>query len=179
MESELYVKGEGKELLIVSFGGYSHAVGGIQPFEFLNFLDKNFKSANKLFYKDLRLCSYHKGIEGISNNIEETVEYIKMKIKDYNKTLFIGNSGGGYASLLFGSLLKVNYVLAFVPQTILSKPDKEEKYKNIKPFINPETIYHVYGDISIRNVNDHHHISHCENLNGFKNVIIFKQKVWI
>ena len=153
------------ETLIVSFGGYAHAIGGIQPFEFLNFL-KVFDT-DKLYLKDSFSSSYHKGVKGISTDVDTTVEYLRNYIKRYSKVLFIGNSGGGYAAVLFGSLLNVEYVLAFVPTTILIKNDKDPRYKNLKPLINLITEYHIYGDTSVTNFNDPHHIHHCENINNF------------
>ena len=173
---ELFIKGKENNSLIVSFGGYDGNINGIIPFEFLKFLDTHFKNEDKLFYKDSYFSSYHKGIKGISKNITETYEYLKTKINKYHRVLFLGVSGGGYAAILFGSLLNITNVLAFIPQTILYKPDKEQKYKNLKPFINSVTRYYIYGATGIKNPTDCHHIHQCENINCFPNVSILKKE---
>ena len=176
MISEEYLIDTGCPSLIVSFGGYDQGVGCIRPFEFLRFLQKRFPNSDKYFVKDTYCSCYHKGIGGISTNINETKEYIQEKIKGYSKVLFLGISGGGYAAILFGSLLGVNYVLAFIPQTILRKDDKDPEYKNISKYINNVTVYKVYGDLSVKNPLDPHHISQCENIESFKNVEVIKRE---
>ena len=166
----------GNNTLIVSFGGYAHLVGGIQPYEFLNFLKTNFPDTDQIYFKDSYSSSYHRGIKGISKCIDSTVEYIKTKIKGYSQVLFLGNSGGGYAALLFGSLLNVSDVLAFMPPTMLFRDDKDPRYANIVPLINSTTKYHVYGDLSVTDFKDYHHIQHCNVLTQFSNVTVIKKK---
>ena len=64
---------KGVKTVIVSFGGFAHAIGGIQPFEFFRFLESHFPYTDRLFYKDSKCMCYHKGVLGISTNIDETV----------------------------------------------------------------------------------------------------------
>jgi predicted esterase YcpF (UPF0227 family) len=167
--------GHSKDLLIVTFGGHAKKMGGIPPFEFLNFLKKNFPNADKQFYIDINACCYSKGIAGITNNVEETVEYLSNEIKEYKKVVFIGSSGGGYAAILFGSILNIHSVISFIPTTIIRKTNVNPKYKNLRPFINETTLYHLYGDIKITDTMDCHHISHCENIAIGSNTIIYKK----
>ena len=42
--------------------------------------------------------------------------------------------------------------------------------------INKNTKYILYGDTSIQDINDFHHISHCENIECFTNVNIIKNE---
>lgn len=58
-----------------------------------------------------------------SKTIGETLSMLKSIISeyDYKNILFIGNSSGGYAAILFGTLLSVSKILAFVPQTFLNR----------------------------------------------------------
>jgi hypothetical protein len=57
-------------------------MGGIIPFEFLNYLSNTYNNNyDLLFYIDKKQCCYHKGIDGITNNIDETVLYLNNKIK--------------------------------------------------------------------------------------------------
>ena len=164
---------KGAKTVIVSFGGFAHAIGGIQPFEFFRFLESHFPYTDRLFYKDSKCMCYHKGVLGISTNIDETVNHIKSKIKAYNKVLFLGVSAGGYAALLFGSLLKVDFILAFIPPTILHEENKDPRYKNLKSILNENTSYHVYGDTTAHGI---HSISHCENINVLPNVNVIKKE---
>ncbi len=164
----------GSDTLIVSFAGDALQFGGIPPFEFYQFLNKHFSNLDKYFFIDHNRKHYHKGIVGISKNIEETLQYLKNIIKNYKKVIFIGNSAGGYAAILFGSLLNVNIIIAFIPQTILKlNSDFDEKYLNLKDIINNYTKYYIYGDLSARD--SLHHINHINNLEGFSNINIIKK----
>ena len=162
--------------LIVCFGGMSLKMGGILPFEFLNYLSSIYIKCDLLFYIDKHQCWYHKGIQGITNNIDETVLYFNTIIKagNYKNIIFMGISAGGYAAILFGSLCKhVNNVITFIPQTILNNPI-DLKYVDLKNIINNNTKYILCGDTSIKNKNNNHHILHCENIECFSNVKIIK-----
>jgi len=167
----------GNEILIISFGGLALKFGGILPFEFLNYLSSIYINiCDLIFFTDSHQSWYHKGIQNITSNIDETTLYLNNIIKDgnYKKIIFMGTSAGGYASILFGSICNnVTNVISFIPQTILKNPINL-KYSNLKNIINQNTNYIVYGDISIKDKNDPHHISHCENINCFTNVKIIK-----
>jgi predicted esterase YcpF (UPF0227 family) len=177
----------GSETLIVCFGGLYLKMGGVPPFEFLNFLSKTYnKKYDYAFYVDLlqqstqQILRYHKGLIGISSNIEETSEYLKQLIKNgnYKKVIFMGISGGGYAAILFGSLCDVTKVIAFIPRVVCpeeSSPVVDQKYSDLRNFINDTTIYFLYGDMSVSDKNDSHHISQCEYLEQFKNIILFRK----
>jgi esterase/lipase len=171
IESELSITNDSKNL-IVSFGGMALKMSDQHPFEFLRFLSNTFNNkVDLMFYVDKNMCWYHKGISGITKNIEQTSEYLQEKIKDYENVIFLGVSSGGYASILFSSLCNVKHSISFIPQTILKIP-VEPKYRDLKPFINDTTNYIIYGDN--KNKDFLHNISHCENLDDFENVTIVK-----
>jgi hypothetical protein len=173
---ETYGQDTIKTHLFVVFGGLNKKALGIPPFEFLNSLTSWFPRIDKKFYIDIHQCWYQKGIHGFSTNVEETVVYLKKVIKPYKRVVFIGTSAGGYAAILFGSLLNVDKVVAFVPQTIVK--NHSAKFNDLKKVINKQTSYHVYGDSSVTDVNDLHHISHVNNLREFSNVrLSFKNGV--
>ena len=172
MEKDEYKILNNNKNIIVCFGGMGLQFGQIPPFEFLTYLSSNYTNTCDLyFFIDRNQCWYHKGIHNITNNIDETVNYLKNIIKNYNKIIFMGNSLGGYAAILFGSLCNVSFVISFIPQTILKNPI-DLKYKNLNKVINNTTEYLLYGNISIKDRNDLHHIRHCNNLKYYKNVII-------
>lgn len=168
--SELFVKGndDTKEVLLVSFGGLANLFGGMIPFEFLNFLKLHFGEYDRYFYIDKHQVWYHKGLSGITTNTDETIAYLGEKIKGYSKVIFIGVSAGGYAALLYGSLLGVSSVLAFIPQTRLVHTNNlDVRYIDIKPFINSHTAYTLCGSAT---GTDLHDISHCKHIEHFANV---------
>jgi len=177
-QSEYKIINENKNL-IVCFGGINLHFGGIIPFEFLNYLSLHYKNnCDLIFYIDKNQCWYHKGIKEITNNIDETVLYLNNVIKNWNyeKIIFMGTSAGGYGAILFGSLCdNINHVISFIPQTIIVNPINKN-YINLNTVINKNVKYMLYGDTSIQNVNDPHHISQCENIEQFANVKIIKSK---
>lgn len=164
------------ETLIISFAGHDRIFGGIPRFEFVNFMETHFKNVSRHFYIDKHVNSYHQGIHEITNNIDETVNYLKNEITNYKNVICLGISSGGYAAILFGSLLNINYVLAFMPQTIRLNKNIDEKYRDISKFINNTTKYYVYGDLSIKCINHCHHISHCTRISHHPNVTLIKKK---
>lgn len=184
-KSELFIKctSQNNTELIISFAGNAVVYGGIPQFEFVNSLNKIYPNCDKLFYLDKTSRFYINGIQTISKSIEETTQYISSKIKDYKKVCFIGTSAGGYASILYGSLLNIDYVLAFIPQTNLEIRknifDKDNiKYINLKNYINNKTKYKLIGNKNITDNNDIHCIQQCDNIKDFENVnIIYKEKV--
>jgi hypothetical protein len=164
------------ETLIISFAGHDRIFGGIPRFEFVNFMETHFKNISRHFYTDKYLNSYHQGIHEITNNIDETIDYLRNEIKKYKNVICLGVSSGGYAAILFGSLLNINHVLAFIPQTLRRNKNIDEKYRDISKFINGTTKYYLYGDLSVSDVMDCHHISQCERISHYSNVFIIKKK---
>lgn len=164
----------GNDILIVSFSGHALQFGMIPVYEFHNFLSKHYPKYDKQFYIDNKLKHYHSGIMNLTVDVDGTVKYLRDKIKGYRKVVFMGVSSGGYASILFGSLLGVSLVVSFIPQTILKKPDLNDAYRDLKLHINNVTKYKVYGDPNIKNESDCHHISHCNRIKDFDNVEVFE-----
>jgi hypothetical protein len=162
--------------LIVSFAGHGLQYGGVPKIEFSNFLNRHFSHIDAQFYIDYNCKSYHQGMQGISNNIDETVDYLKDKFKGYERVICIGASAGGYAAILFGSLLNVDTVIAFIPQTTLKSKDRDEKYRDLAPYINTTTNYYLFADLSVRNESNCHHVSQCERISMHCNVHITKLK---
>jgi hypothetical protein len=179
MESFMKIVDPSSDTLIISFAGYDLQYGGIPKFDFTNILRTNFPDTNLFFYTDIYSNLYHNGIYGLSTNIEETVLYLQTEIKSYKNVITLGVSSGGYAAILFGSLLNVQKVIAFIPQTIrLQKDNVDEKYRDITTFINDTTKYYIYGDETapLNEQINWHHISHCERIANKSNVSLIKEK---
>lgn len=105
---------------VIAFGGLSSGIG-MPPAEFLKTFTS--KQVNTVFVKDFKQCWYQRGLLGLSDDIYATVDVIKKQLPENQKSIYtIGTSAGGYAAILFGILLGVDKILAFGPQTILTRP---------------------------------------------------------
>lgn len=116
-DSILLVEEPKSSLIIVSFGGINNQMG-IPVFEFFNMM--NNKNCTKIFIKDIKQSWYLLGIEGtcdINSTVNKLLEILESLHYRNKKVIFLGNSAGGYAAILFGLLLKVDKVVAFSPQT--------------------------------------------------------------
>ncbi|AAU91957.1 hypothetical protein MCA1751 [Methylococcus capsulatus str. Bath] len=109
----------GSRKLYLIFGGMRGALG-IPPFEFYE--SARILNESRVFFRDLSQTWYHAGLPGISSNIPETVRYIERIIdkSPAEEVVFIGNSMGGYAAILFSTLIGRGRVVSFSPQTFIS-----------------------------------------------------------
>ena len=138
---------------------------------------------------------YLNKLDGVGQGVEEIANFLKDKIKPYKKVIFAGTSMGGYASILYGSLCKVNHVIAYIPQTDLNYVRKclpknreyrrlprckdFEQFQNLNKIISPEVQYHIstYLEKFKRSMKRgvrwdlaQHGFHHYENINVGKNV---------
>lgn len=106
--------------LLVSFGGIQQALG-FPVFEFFNSISDI--PCDKIFLRDFHQQWYQKGVDTELNHIDKITTYLKNIIaeNDYDKICFLGNSMGGYAAILFGSILNVDTVMAFAPQSYIDR----------------------------------------------------------
>ncbi len=107
-----------KKTLIV-FGGMA-LKPSMPPKEFFKTFMK--KNINVIFVKDFEQCWYQKGLLGKSHDLESTYRYLKSIIpKETEHLISIGTSAGGYAAIRFGVQLKAERILAFAPQTNITR----------------------------------------------------------
>lgn len=184
--------GEKAKILIVSF-----AVCSSQKYDRKSSLLKLKYERNDLdlLYIKNPKNWYLGGITGVGENINQTIEFLKEIFEKYDKVICVGISMGGYASILFGSLLNVNYVVACRPQTdldyVIEKCRTEnlcqarlglskvinfetfQKYKNLNKIINNSTIFYVKSPFL---KDGYHDIHHYNNIKHFKNVKLLERK---
>ena len=81
--SNILININGCKKLIVCFGGMAGRFGGIPVFEFSNYLSKTFNEECDIIYiKDKYQCWYQKGIDSLTNTIEETVLYLNNTVEN-------------------------------------------------------------------------------------------------
>jgi pimeloyl-ACP methyl ester carboxylesterase len=116
--------------LYIFFGGIAARIA-MPRFEFYN--SAKIMDENKIFIRDFAQCWYQDGLPGISKDINGTARYIQRQMDEVKpeKTFFVGNSMGGYAAILFASLIGNGEVVAFAPQTFIS-PVLRLKHKDFR-----------------------------------------------
>jgi hypothetical protein len=130
-----YVKvGDNSKNLIVSFAGNAHE--GFMRKSSLMTLKYKRNDFDVLYLRN-RHQWYLGGLKGIGKNINCTIAFLRRHFAKYDKVVCTGGSAGGYASLLFGSLLKVNKVITIDAQTDLDYvveilPTKNQSHKTAK-----------------------------------------------
>jgi hypothetical protein len=104
--------------LLMAFGGISGGLG-MPPFEFLSLTGQI--PVKRLFVRDLRQAWYHHGLPLHGDTLSDVTDTLRELIAEHEvqRLVVTGNSAGGYASLVFGTLLGADVVLCFAPQTVL------------------------------------------------------------
>jgi pimeloyl-ACP methyl ester carboxylesterase len=104
--------------LLLAFGGMKGKLD-IPPFEFFGLTSG--LPIKRLFVRDLKQAWYHRGVRRHGSTIPEVAEHLERIIdrRQIERLVVVGTSAGGYAALIFGSLLGADRVLCWGPQTSL------------------------------------------------------------
>ncbi len=108
--------------LVVTFGGFGvREPGANTQYAMQNFLKDSL--VTQIQVRDNFTCWYHNGVMGFSTDVASTVTGLRNMIDNLepDQVVCTGASGGGYASILFGTLLNVDGVIALTPQTHLER----------------------------------------------------------
>ena len=110
----------GHKNLLVSFGGIQQGLG-MPVFEFFNSISDI--PCDKIFLRDFHQVWYQKGVDSELDHIDKLIARLKEIISqnNYDKICFIGNSMGGYAAILFGTILNIDTVISFAPQSYIDR----------------------------------------------------------
>jgi hypothetical protein len=110
----------GSKKLYVIFGGIAQGFG-LPPFEFLK--TSSMLDGSKLFIRDPSQSWYQNGLPGVADDIHGLADALKKVIGsiDHEQEVFMGNSMGGFGAILFGSMLSKGRVVAFSPQTFITR----------------------------------------------------------
>lgn len=109
----------GSEKTILSFAGMALR-NNMPPREFMRSLSQT--RSNVILCKDFRQAWYQQGLLGSSVDVPGTVDFLmRSLLPDQTHIATMGSSSGGYAAILFGVLMGADKILAFGPQTALTK----------------------------------------------------------
>jgi hypothetical protein len=119
----------GSDVALFTFGSYTNP-GRTEPsYAFVNTVlrvKKAFGASFDAYYLRARKNDwYFSGAQGF-DSLAMSLEGIGRVALRYRFTMFLGNSMGGYAAMLFGLPLRANAILAFSPQTRFDQPFCEQ-----------------------------------------------------
>ena len=116
----------GSEKLFFFFGGIAGAIG-MPPFEFYN--ASRILDFSKVFLRDFSQSWYQSAVPTVGDDVHAIGQYLRSVIEKSgaSKIRFVGNSMGGYAALLFCSMLQCGKAIVFSPQSFVSI-EKRLKY---------------------------------------------------
>lgn len=105
--------------MLIAAGGIRQGMG-LPPFEFFQLTRE--LPVKRLYIRDLDQAWYQRGLPGVGRNVKEVADFLRRQLAEQRveRSVMIGNSMGGYAALLLGTLAGVDEVHAFSPQTFLS-----------------------------------------------------------
>jgi hypothetical protein len=175
----------GSPVVLVAFGGLALQVGGIPPFELFNLVSD--LNVGKLFVRDLVGAFYHQGVKGLGVSIPEVADELGRLLAGAGRTVFVGPSAGGYAALLFGSLVGADEVHAFSAATFLDDthrrlwrddrwpeqmrrvragPPVNRQFLDLKPVLRGRPPKNAHLHFGARHRLDRHHASRMRRITG-------------
>lgn len=109
----------GSRTLYLFFGGIAGGIG-MPPFEF--YRASRIIDDSRIFLRDPAQAWYQRGLPGIGDDCHAVGQFISSRISESGapEVRFVGNSMGGFAALLFCSMLGVGSAIAFSPQTFVN-----------------------------------------------------------
>jgi hypothetical protein len=114
--------------LFFLFGGFSGAMG-MPLFEF--YRAAQVMDCSKVFLRDLAQAWYQRGLPTVGPDVFAIRVFLKHMIEESgaSQIRFVGNSMGGFAAILFCSLLETGEAIAFSPQTFICQ-EKRAQHKD-------------------------------------------------
>ena len=115
-ECGILVSKSDSDTCLLAFAAHYHPAG-MPPFELLQVTDG--LPVLRVLLRDLDQVCYQRGIRGLGDSIASTTEALRALLDEHGITRAVcfGNSAGGFAAIMFGSLLGADSVYAFAPQT--------------------------------------------------------------
>lgn len=94
---------------------------GMQPFEFCK--SAGILEAHKVFLRDPAQAWYQRGLPELGPDAAAVARFVERTVAQSGArdVVFVGNSMGGYAAILFCALLGTGRAIAFSPQTFIDR----------------------------------------------------------
>jgi hypothetical protein len=170
--------------LVICFSGAWLAIDKIPIFEFSRLFSSVKVDADILLLRDPKNAWYLTGLGDSFKNFYSLYFFLKNEASRYDKVIAMGSSAGGYAAILFASLLNFYGCISFTPQTDLKIASEHndwslnklkpilstsvgKKYQNLNKYINHSSKYYIY---CFDNDNKLHGIQHFDNLPNYPNI---------
>ncbi len=114
------VPGDGPRPAMVCFGGLSNG-SEAAPFEFVRQTGE--LGVHRVFVRDLGQCWYQRGLPGTADGVEATTAHLTSVLDGLapSTRVFVGNSSGAFAAVLFGVLCGADAVVAFATQASITR----------------------------------------------------------
>lgn len=130
-------------VLLLIFSGLAQMVG--MPFFEFNNITSGLDRVNKIYLRDTHKLWYHRGLPNMGNDIDAIAYFLQQYTTHpaTRKTIIIGNSGGGYAALLFGHILGADEVHAFSPKIFID-PIKRIINNDFPPITSISHLFSLY-----------------------------------
>jgi len=105
---------------MVCFGGLSNNTGSA-PFEFVR--QTGDLGVHRVFVRDLGQCWYQRGLPGTADGVAAAAAHLTSVLDGLapSRRVFVGNSSGAFAAVLFGVLCGADEVVAFGTQASITR----------------------------------------------------------
>lgn len=137
---------------ILSFGGCGVQEKTGEAFYGWSKAIYDFPQYTHISVRDSYHCWYFNGIRGASVDILSTLDFLTGLLLPKPPLLVTcGTSGGGFAALLFGSMLRADHILALAPQTLLKdgiKSQADGHIHRVYAALNERPVDKFYTDLS-------------------------------
>ena len=112
--------GDGARPVMVAFGGLSNGTDA-PPYEFVRQTGE--LGVHRVLVRDLGQCWYQEGLPGTADGVEATAAELTRLLDGIgpSRRVFVGNSSGAFAAVLFGVLCGADEVVAFGPLASLTR----------------------------------------------------------
>lgn len=109
-------RGHDPSILVVAFTGFAGKLS-IPTSDFLR--STELLNYNRILLRDNSRTCYLNGIPPIAEDVDALTALLRQSIEQLapKRTMFIGSSGASHAAILFGHLLRADFVHAFSPPT--------------------------------------------------------------
>ena len=183
----LYENFKNNRTLIVTFQAHADKIFG-SPVEDVKAMLNSLASMgyDVLKMDDTNDSFFFQGIDSERNSFQKTLDMLSQYMKNYERTIFMGNCAGGYAAILFGTMLNVDKVIGINTVTYMDQAslieagdgresratflDQSNEVLNLRNHLSKiEYNTQIYSIVDQNTLN---HVKQSQNISEYKNVTI-------